>query len=282
MAINEEESDPKCCFCGLYEVIVNMVGYIGNAFFCSHATYLETRISIMGLQNSGKSTIVKDIEKFGITYKGDDDVNDGIQSMPTLKTVISNIRVYKRVIVEYPKYSHDVNSRKKSKKRSLKGKKSLQSLRSLRDRDEEQLPPPVTEESPLLGLENDVNPDDTVINLRITDLSGQHHQRYQWEPYFSHQFTDCILFAIDLSDVLTLETARQTLVALFKHNQDHERLPVLIVAIRSPPKWTSVRFWQWLAVPKEQLVECDREVVFYNREKEKTVFLLKWICGFHI
>lgn len=293
MAIYEEVHYSKCWFCGFYHVIDHLFNHIKSTLSDFNTTILETRISIMGLRNSGKSTIINDIEKFDIGYKGDDSNNNSdddnwIQSMPTLKTVISNVKVYKKVIIEYPKHNLDFHI-KKTKKKRMNERKTLQGLRSLRNNSDSNINGPLpsteiedTDETPLLNLGNNMNYNDIIINFRITDLSGQYRLRYQWTPYFSRKMSDCIMFAIDLSDTLTLEAARQTLLALFKHNQGEERLPMLVVAIHSPSNWNQFLFWQWLAIPKEQHLDFDREIVFYNREKEKIVFMMKWICGFDI
>jgi GTPase SAR1 family protein len=227
---------------------------------------------MLGLRNSGKSTIVHNIRKFG-TYMYE--TFDEVETVPTLDTQVYNVKVNQTWIMDCDK---GIN---RNDRNSLKEVPNIKS-----------------------SLLNNNECNDGIINVKIYDLSGQPKRRYLWKDYLTSKVSDCILFVVDLSDTLTLAEAQKTIVRLLKYNQAADRLPFLVVGTHTYGTLNDSWVLEWLGIKQNDIqtfidnitLSFDFGVQVYyndngkshvlnadnniNKSISSTGHLLQWICGF--
>lgn len=289
--ISNSEDVPYCCgFCRNFDNIIgyfkwkisNIINYITN-----YSNYYEIKISIIGMTNSGKSTLVKRIEQISSDENNNIKKNNNSfgtfneDTIPTLKMKTYNIILKNRyqiiseesenknrtedrndielfndrpddnneensnnnmggfdILSNYIKSMKNINNDESNYKiKSIKSTKSVKSMKSNKTT--------YNENSPLLNnnlyeegneedesLRNRITNNEKII-IKISDLSGQMRYSNLWKEQLLSKRSDCIIYVIDLSDILTLNESRNKLWELLKFNNSHDRIPFLIVGNKS-------------------------------------------------
>lgn len=240
----------------------------------NYGKYYEVRITILGMKNSGKSTLVNVLRG---EYNKD--------TIPTLDIDVTNVELNRtddgNWLGPVP-YKSDLDNEADHHKyidgyiRSLitgnKVSKSLRSLKSANTNDYEennsaettplinskksrfnnnnfQCDSPITINENTLSIKKDETGESGEdhnmdrLMVKIYDLSGQARKHYLWKDFISEDKSDCIIYVIDLSDEITLDASKRKCVEMLEFNETHDNLPFLVVGSKSDlAKWDKPPF----------------------------------------